>query len=114
MFIGTRDGKEHLVTVAVDDEDEKSVRILYTEEDQDRELVGPPAWSPDGKRIVLAIGDKVDSSGSRRRWHDTYLYMISAEVPGEPVLLQPAKNGLVNRSPMWSPDGKTIVFSSER
>lgn len=114
VFVGTRDGKEHLATVAVDDDDEKSVRILYTEEDKDRELVGPPAWSPDGKRVVLAIHDKTGGSGSRRRWHDTYLYTISAEVPGEPALLQPAKNGLVNRSPMWSPDGKTIVFSSER
>ena len=114
VFVGTRDGKEHLATVAVDDEDERSVRILYTEEDEDRELVGPPAWSPDGKQIVLTICDKADSSRSSRRWHDTYLYMISAEVPDEPVLLQPARNGLVNRSPIWSPDGKTIVFSSER
>ena len=114
VFVGTRDGKEHLATVAVDDEDEKSVRILYTEEDEDRELVGPPAWSPDGKRIVLAICDKADSSRSRRRWHNTYLYTILAEVPSDPMLLQPEKNGLVNRSPMWSPDGKTIVFSSER
>jgi len=114
VFVGTYDGKERLATVAVDDEDERSVRILYTEEDEDRELVGPPAWSPDGKRVVLAICDKVDSSRSRRRWHDTYLYLVSAEIPSVPVLLEPVKTGLVNRSPMWSPDGKTIVFSSER
>ncbi len=114
VFVGTRDGKEHLATVAVDDDDERSVRILYTENDGDRELIGPPAWSPDGKEIVLAIQDEKNARGSSRRWHDTYLYSISAEVPSEPVLLEPGKPGSVNRSPMWSPDGKTIVFSSER
>ncbi len=114
VFIGTRDGQEHLATVAVDDDDEKSIRILYTEQDEGRELIGPPAWSPDGKQIVLAIQDKRNSRRSSGRWHNTYLHSISAEVPDEPVLLQPTKAGLINRSPMWSPDGKTIVFSSER
>ena len=42
------------------------------------------------------------------------LYSISAEVPDEPALLQPAKAGVINRSPLWAPDGKTIIFSSER
>ena len=114
VFVGTRDGKEHLATVAVDDDAEKSVRILYTEKDDDRVLVGPPAWSPDGKQIVLAIQDRSDARRSDGRWHNTYLYTISAEVPDEPALLQPAKAGVINRSPMWSRDGKTIIFSSER
>ena len=113
VFVGTRDDREIVATVATDDEKEESVVVLYTAGD-DEELVGPPAWSPDGEEIVLAIHDQSIKTSSTRRWHNTYLYRLQADAPSAPTLLQTAKTGLVNRSPIWARDGKTITFSSER
>jgi dipeptidyl aminopeptidase/acylaminoacyl peptidase len=113
VFVGTRDDQELVATVAVDDEKEESVVTLYTAGD-DEELIGPPAWSPDGNEIVLAIHDKSIQTSSTRRWHNTYLYRLPADDPSTPTLLQLDKTGLVNRSPIWAPDGQTITFSSER
>ncbi len=112
VFVGVRDGKEHLATVDAEGR-APSIHVLYTEKGNDRELIGPPAWSPDGKQIVFAIQEK-DSGATHRRWGRTYLYSIAAEVPSAPALLQPERNGLINRSPMWSRDSSTVIFSSER
>jgi Tol biopolymer transport system component len=113
VFILIRAGKEHLATVDADG-DPDSVRVLYSQQDRDRLLIGPPSWSPDGKQIVFAIQDSDMPDSKGRRWHHTYLYSISAEVPSSPVLLEGEKAGLINRSMMWSPDSQRIVFSSER
>jgi Tol biopolymer transport system component len=113
VFIGRRDREQHLAVVNADG-DPESIRILYTEKSEGRELIGPPAWSPDGEQIVFAVQENDAEGSGNRRWAHSYLYSISAKVPSAPVLLEPGKKGLVNRSPMWSPDSSTIVFSSER
>jgi len=113
VFIALRDGREHLATVGADS-DPQSLRLLYSQEDSDRLLIGPPSWSPDGKQIVFAIQDARVQDPKNRRWHHTYLYSLSAEVPSAPVLLEGEKTGLINRSMMWSPDSQQVVFSSER
>jgi Tol biopolymer transport system component len=113
VFVGTRDGKEHLATVDADGLPD-SIKILHTQGDSSQLLIGPPSWSPDGKQIAFAIQDASAPDPRNRRWHHTYLYVISAEAPSFPTLLEPGRKGLINRSMMWSPDSETLVFSSER
>ncbi len=79
-----------------------------------------PRWSPDGARIVFV------SSVYNRRWH---VFVLSHEVAkdllfGEPVRLTEDNDSHLPRyyysqwdhyiSPTWSPDGKEIIFVSNR
>ncbi len=113
VFIALFDGKEHLAIADID-EGPNSLKVLYREDRENRSLVGPPSWSPDGKQIVFAIQDEDAAGPKRRQWHHTYLCSISAEVPSAPVRLEKKETGLINRGMMWSPDSRKIVFSSER
>jgi len=113
VFIGLRDGHEHLAVIEASGE-VNSLRVLYREENQDRQLIGPPSWSPDGKQIVFAMLYHQQPDGVQRIWQDTFLVSLSAEVPSSPVLLESKKIGQINRGMMWSPDSQRIVFSSQR
>ncbi len=110
MFIGVYQGQQHLATVDVSG-DEETVEILYTEQDSQRKLYGPPAWSPDGTEAIFSIQD---SGPRQRQWENTLLYRISTTDPDEPVLFERAITGVINRGMAWSPDGSRLVFSSER
>ena len=68
-----------------------------------------PSWSPDGKRIAFM---------SRRDGHfigefglSYEIYVMDADGGNEQRLTNNRKN---DSSPSWSPDGKWIVFSSDR
>jgi len=66
-------------------------------------ILQDPAWSRDGSRIAYAAGP---ADGSK-----SDLYSARADGSG---LTRLTTDGLGNRHPSYSPDGKWIVFSSKR
>ncbi len=66
-----------------------------------RNVVYPPAWSPDGSVIAVTAND----------WGSWDIYLMTADA-GSVLLL--TKHATRETTPAWSPDGKRIVISSDR
>jgi dipeptidyl aminopeptidase/acylaminoacyl peptidase len=67
---------------------------------------GQPRWSPDGKRIAFVRGGDKDESGKPK---PSQIALLSLEGGEARVITDLAKGA---SSPVWSPDGKRIAFSS--
>jgi Tol biopolymer transport system component len=65
-----------------------------------------PRWSPGGRRI--AFWGLKEGSGQRDIW------TISADPRGEPVPLTVTSDATMDWNPVWSPDGRSLYFASER
>ena len=70
-------------------------------------MLGDPQLSPDGKQLLFTI-DKADWKANRRIGH---IYRINADGTGQ-VQLTFGERG--ESSPRWSPDGKSIAFTTRR
>jgi Tol biopolymer transport system component len=66
-----------------------------------RGLFSAPSWSPDGRRLAMAMATGYDI--------DLYLFDFS----GAPAV-NITKTGSYDWSPAWSPDGRYIAFLSDR
>jgi Tol biopolymer transport system component len=73
----------------------------------EQQIVGDPQLSPDGKQLLFTI-DRADWKQNRRLGH---IYRINADGTGQ-VQLTFGERG--ETSPRWSPDGKTIAFTTRR
>ena len=70
-------------------------------------VLGDPQLSPDGKQLLFTI-DKADWKANRRIGH---IYRINADGTGQ---LQLTFGERGESSPRWSPDGKSIAFTTRR
>ena len=65
-----------------------------------------PRWSPSGRRI--AFWGLKEGGGQRDIW------TIPADAQGEPVRVAVTSDPTMDWNPVWSPDGRSLYFASER
>ena len=68
-----------------------------------------PAWSPDGKRVAFVSNRTAEPDGNP----NTDLWIVSADTTDKgATLLQATRNPREDASPSWSPDGKSLVYTT--
>ena len=101
-FVSSRSGNAEIYVM---DADGGNQRRLTNHPDRDFS----PSWSPDGKWIAF-VSNRDGHVNIRGRL--TYeIYVMDANGENQQNLTNDPSN---DRSPSWSPDGKRIVFSSDR
>ena len=101
-FMSDRDGNAEIYVMNADG---KNTRRLTNHPDVDFQ----PSWSPDGKRIAF-MSDR-DGHVNIRDAPQYEIYVMDADGGNQLNLTNDPNN---DGSPSWSPDGKRIVFSSDR
>ena len=102
-FSSNRDGNSEIYVMAADG---KNQRRLTNNPASDYS----PSWSPDGKRIAF-VSRRDGHVHPIRGWSTSEIYVMDAD-GGNPQNL--TNDPHHDWGPSWSPDGKRIVFGSER
>jgi TolB protein len=77
-----------------------------------RETDGPPSWSPDGRRIVFARSAAI-GGGSYSDHPDIVSLSPASPHPKYRAVVR-GQGSATNDSPVWSPDGRLILFRRDR
>jgi len=111
MIISKKDKTDQLARVATSD---GSVRVLKSMEWR---FTGGawahPDYSPDGQYIVYSARAVNPSKNPPAETDpkDQHIYVIAADGSSETEIVKTAG---INRNPVWTPDGKHILFTSDR
>lgn len=116
-FMSNRDGKDDIFVVNADGSGLRNLtrsrgnypkRIWWASGDG-------PMWSPDGRKIVFRSdrlyhgrpGTRGDAKEERQRRNSDEIYVVGEDGSG---LRRLTHNSRSDRSPVWSPDGRKILF----
>ena len=102
-FVSQRDGNPEIYIM---DADGGNQRRLTNHRDRD----WSPSWSPDGKQIAF-VSDRDGHVHVLHGWSTSEIYVMDADGSSQQNLTNNPHN---DRSPSWSPDGRRIVFQSDR
>ena len=107
VTVAFKDEVSSLMEYSLTEDSFEFKRTLWTNEDDPEEpMLSLPAISPDGKTIVGSVYLERDIA---------YLDRIDlTKNPPVRTRLEPQLDGVLNVHPRWSPDGKWIVFASNR
>ncbi len=73
-----------------------------------------PQWSPDGTKIVFYSGRKLDGTDAVNLNHASNIWVMNADGSNVKPLTSLTAAHAESTSPLWSPDGTKIVFTSSR
>ena len=102
-FVSQRDGNPEIYVMDING---KNQHRLTNNRHED----WAPVWSPDGKRIIF-VSDRDGHVHAKHGWPTSEIYVMDDDGQNSQKL---TNNPADDRSPSWSPDGKQIVFQSNR